>query len=65
MVESDYPHFDSTWPETQTMVRSELDKLSPNVVRKLCFENAAKLYRHPLPPREMLANSIIGQMAVA
>jgi predicted TIM-barrel fold metal-dependent hydrolase len=65
MVESDYPHFDSTWPETQTMIESELQNLSPVVVRKLCFENAAKLYRHPLPPEEMLTHSKVGRMVVA
>ena len=39
MVETDYPHFDSTWPECQAMVRKELSHLPSAVVRKVCFEN--------------------------
>jgi predicted TIM-barrel fold metal-dependent hydrolase len=52
MVETDYPHPDTTWPDSQAMVRRDLGRLDANVVRKICFENAAKLYRHPLPPNE-------------
>lgn len=60
MVETDYPHMDSTWPHSQQMVRSELAHLDAAVVRKVCYENAARIYRHPLPPAEMIAASEIG-----
>ncbi len=50
MVEVDYPHGDSTWPETQDVLHRAWGHLPAEVLRKLCAENAAKLYRHPLPP---------------
>jgi predicted TIM-barrel fold metal-dependent hydrolase len=61
MVETDYPHFDSTWPKCQEMIRGELSHLEAATVRKVCFENAARVYRHPLPPAEMIANSEVGR----
>ena len=50
VVESDYPHADSTWPDTQELLRAHLAGLSEPEVRKVCHENAAALFRHPLPP---------------
>jgi predicted TIM-barrel fold metal-dependent hydrolase len=64
MVETDYPHYDSTWPQCQAMIRTELEGLSPAVVRKVCFENAARIYQHPLPPPELLAASEVGAVPV-
>ncbi len=52
MVETDYPHFDTTWPTSQEMIRSELSHLKPATVRKVCYENAARIYRSELPPSE-------------
>lgn len=64
MVESDYPHADSTWPDTQALIRSETDGLlSLAQIRKVCYENAADLYRHPLPPAELVARSAVGAAA--
>jgi predicted TIM-barrel fold metal-dependent hydrolase len=60
MVETDYPHFDSTWPQSQEMIRSELADAAPELIRKVCYENAARLYVHPLPPEEMIQRSEIG-----
>ena len=60
MVETDYPHSDSTWPHCQEMVRGELSGLDPDVVRKLCYGNAARVYRHPEPPAHMIAQSEVG-----
>jgi hypothetical protein len=42
------------------MIRDELAGLPVEVVRKVCYENAARIYRHPLPPAEMIAASEIG-----
>jgi predicted TIM-barrel fold metal-dependent hydrolase len=61
MLESDYPHYDSSWPDTQRMARDQLSHLSPQTVRKVCFENAAHVYRHRLPPEHLVAASIVGQ----
>ena len=60
MVETDYPHADSTWPFCQEMIRSELSGVSPSVIRKVCYENAARVYRHPMPSDEMIAASEVG-----
>ena len=48
-IESDYPHADSTWPDTQAMARAGLSDLTPDEVRKLTWENASTLFRHPVP----------------
>jgi predicted TIM-barrel fold metal-dependent hydrolase len=61
MIESDYPHGDSTWPDTQALVRSETEGvLTPEQIRKVCFGNAAALYGHPEPPADVLAASLVG-----
>jgi predicted TIM-barrel fold metal-dependent hydrolase len=57
MVESDFPHMDSTWPASQEMLRGQLEGLPRETVEKVCFGNAAALYRHPLPPPELIARS--------
>jgi predicted TIM-barrel fold metal-dependent hydrolase len=57
MVETDFPHMDSTWPGCQSMIRGELEHLPPEEVRMICFENAARIYRHPLPPDDLIAQA--------
>jgi predicted TIM-barrel fold metal-dependent hydrolase len=49
MVEVDYPHGDSTWPDTQEVIRRCWGHLPDDDLRKLTHENAARLYRWPLP----------------
>lgn len=61
LVESDYPHRDSTWPASQSMLRSELAHLPIQTIRKACFENASCLYRHPEPPQSLVDRSIVGR----
>jgi predicted TIM-barrel fold metal-dependent hydrolase len=53
LVESDYPHSDSTWPDTQPLLEKHLAALSPKVQRMLCYENAVALYRHTAPPNPL------------
>lgn len=50
MVEVDYPHGDGTWPDTQAVIQRYWGHLPAHELRKLCCENAAALFRHPLPP---------------
>jgi predicted TIM-barrel fold metal-dependent hydrolase len=50
MVEVDYPHGDSTWPDTQLVIEKAWGHIPTDELRKMCCENAAALYRHPLPP---------------
>jgi predicted TIM-barrel fold metal-dependent hydrolase len=50
MLEVDYPHGDSTWPDTQAVVAEAWGHIPDDELRMMCCENAARLYRHPLPP---------------
>jgi predicted TIM-barrel fold metal-dependent hydrolase len=61
MVESDYPHYDSSWPDTQAMIRYQLEHLDTATIRKVCFENAAAVYDRPFPPEELFAASVVGK----
>jgi predicted TIM-barrel fold metal-dependent hydrolase len=49
MVEVDYPHGDSTWPDTQAVIAQYWGHIPADELRAMCSENAAALYRHPLP----------------
>ena len=49
MVEVDYPHGDGTWPNTQAVIEQCWGHIPPAELRQMCCENAAALYRHPLP----------------
>jgi predicted TIM-barrel fold metal-dependent hydrolase len=49
MVEVDYPHGDTTWPDTQAVIAKQWGHIPPHELRAMCCENAARLYRHPLP----------------
>ena len=49
MLESDYPHCDSTWPNTQGLFKKELSHLSDEDIAMICYATAASLYAHPEP----------------
>jgi predicted TIM-barrel fold metal-dependent hydrolase len=49
MLEADYPHCDSTWPHSQQTIHEQIGGLPADVIRKLTWENASGLYRHPIP----------------
>ena len=46
MFESDYPHADSTWPHTQSLLTQRLGHLDGAIARKLTYGNAAALFRY-------------------
>ena len=50
MVESDYPHADSSWPDTQRVLAENWGSLPDDELRAVAGGNAARLFRHPLPP---------------
>jgi len=50
MAEVDYPHGDSTWPDTQLVLEKAWGHIPPAELRAMCSENAARVFRHPLPP---------------
>jgi predicted TIM-barrel fold metal-dependent hydrolase len=49
LVETDYPHLDGTWPNTQELLWRQLGDLPAADQRKIAWENASKLFRHPVP----------------
>jgi predicted TIM-barrel fold metal-dependent hydrolase len=49
LLEEDYPHCDSLWPRTQSVLETSIGHLPAEDVRKLTWGNAAALYRHPVP----------------
>jgi hypothetical protein len=49
MLEVDYPHGDSTWPDTQDVVQRYWGHVPDEELRMMTHRNAATLYRHPLP----------------
>ena len=49
LFESDYPHGDGTWPDTQAVIEKTIGDLPVDEIRAITHENAAALYRHPLP----------------
>jgi len=49
MIETDYPHGDGTWPDTQAVIAEAWGDLPDPEIRAMCCENAARLFRHPLP----------------
>ena len=49
LLESDYPHSDTTWPDTQQAVHDQVKDLTPSEIAQVTHGNAAALYGHPLP----------------
>ncbi|HVX18480.1 MAG TPA: amidohydrolase family protein [Acidimicrobiales bacterium] len=49
-LETDYPHADSTWPDSQAVVAATLGHLPGAERTAICAGNAAALFGHPLPP---------------
>ena len=47
--ESDYPHGDGTWPDTQAVFAMFGGHIPADEIAKISHENAAPLFRHPFP----------------
>lgn len=45
MWASDFPHTDSTWPQSRKVVDRDFAEVPEDIKRKIVFENAAALYR--------------------
>jgi predicted TIM-barrel fold metal-dependent hydrolase len=43
----DYPHPDSTWPESRKAIEHALGGLSPEALRNVTGENCRRLYKLP------------------
>jgi predicted TIM-barrel fold metal-dependent hydrolase len=44
VIESDYPHADSTWPDTSSRATAALADLPPDEAERICWRNAAELF---------------------
>jgi hypothetical protein len=49
MWSNDYPHANSTWPNSFKVIERDLANLSPAVRAKIVRENVAKLYDLKIP----------------
>jgi predicted TIM-barrel fold metal-dependent hydrolase len=49
MVETDYPHSDSTWPDTQKLLTDRFRGLPVDDALNMTYRTAEKLFRHPVP----------------
>jgi predicted TIM-barrel fold metal-dependent hydrolase len=49
LLEVDYPHADSTWPDTQDMLARYLVGIPDHDIARMTWENASILFRHPVP----------------
>ena len=49
LLETDYPHADSSWPNSQEKWRRQFDGLPENEVRRMSWQNASELFGHPVP----------------
>ncbi len=49
LLESDYPHQDGTWPDSQEVLFEQIGHLPAEEVRKITWENASRLFRFPVP----------------
>jgi predicted TIM-barrel fold metal-dependent hydrolase len=49
LLESDYPHQDGTWPDTQKVLHDQIGHFPADEIRKITWENASKLFHHPVP----------------
>jgi predicted TIM-barrel fold metal-dependent hydrolase len=47
--ETDYPHGDGTWPDSQDVFAEFYGDLPADEIAMISHENAAALFRHPLP----------------
>lgn len=50
MFESDYPHGDGTWPDTQAVFHEFYGSLPPDEIALISHETACHVFRHPFPP---------------
>jgi predicted TIM-barrel fold metal-dependent hydrolase len=50
LFETDYPHTDSSWPETQDLLADQMADLPADEVEAITWRNAIGLYRHVLKP---------------
>jgi predicted TIM-barrel fold metal-dependent hydrolase len=58
MYESDYPHADSSWPDTQEILRMQFEGIPERVCEAVTFRNACDLYQHPVPSMDEMSVAV-------
>jgi len=48
-IETDYPHLDATWPESQATLWRQIGDLPPDEIAAIAWRNAAELFGHEVP----------------
>lgn len=64
MVESDYPHSDSTWPDTQKLLENRFHDLPVEDALNMTYRTAERVFRHPVPDSWLATTAIHGGAAV-
>lgn len=49
VIESDYPHSDTSWPDTQEIWRDQFEGIPADEVERMAWKNASELYSFPVP----------------
>jgi Tat protein secretion system quality control protein TatD with DNase activity len=49
LIETDYPHSDSSWPDSQEKWRRQFAGIPVDEVERMSWRNASELFRHPVP----------------
>ncbi|HEY6531902.1 MAG TPA: amidohydrolase family protein [Acidimicrobiales bacterium] len=49
VLESDYPHSDSSWPDTQEKWRRQFEGIPADEVARMAWGNMSELFHHPVP----------------
>lgn len=66
MVETDYPHSDSTWPDTQKLLESRFSSLPVEDALNMAYRSAERLFRHEVPESWLQTTKIhAGNLATA
>jgi predicted TIM-barrel fold metal-dependent hydrolase len=60
MCETDYPHSDSTWPDTQKLLQDRFRDMSEADALNMTYRTAEKLFRHPVPQSWLETTQIHG-----
>lgn len=50
MLETDYPHLDASWPNSQQVVDQQIAGLSPAAAEQVSWRTAAELFHLDVPP---------------
>jgi hypothetical protein len=60
MVETDYPHSDSTWPDTQKLLADRFADLPVDDALNMTYRTAERLFHHPVPESWLATTEVHG-----